>query len=394
VRFHTVIFPSCLLGTKDKWTMLHHISTTEYLNYEQGKFSKSRNIGVFGDKAGQIGVSNSVWRYYLLANRPETGDTQFSWHEFILRNNSELLANLGNFVNRVLRFLVAQYDGVLPELPEGMGLRVGPEALEGAAPHSGGEEAAPERGAPLFARVVRDVNTLLSQYAVAMDAVKVRLGLQTMMQISARGNVFLVEAGVDNSLFANSRAECDATMLVAVNLIWVLSALVHPFMPDTADAICAQLNAPPRTVPVEDTTNGKVVPGDQVSSAAANPPKARFSLDLLPGHRIGKPAHLFKPIDAKKEEEWRKQFGGEPSKADAAPTLSKKQAMKQAKAAKKAAPQAPQLKRPTAEWKALDEEMRKQSEVVRKAKETAKKGEEEAATANVDGELAALMRLK
>ncbi len=49
IPFHTVIFPSSLLGTKENWTMLHHISTTEYLNYEDGKFSKTRGIGVFGE---------------------------------------------------------------------------------------------------------------------------------------------------------------------------------------------------------------------------------------------------------------------------------------------------------------------------------------------------------
>jgi hypothetical protein len=49
VPFHTVIFPSTLLGTNEKWTLLHHISTTEYLLYENGKFSKSRGVGVFGN---------------------------------------------------------------------------------------------------------------------------------------------------------------------------------------------------------------------------------------------------------------------------------------------------------------------------------------------------------
>jgi methionyl-tRNA synthetase len=49
IPFHTVIFPCSLLGTNEAWTLLHHISTTEYLNYEDGKFSKSRGVGVFGD---------------------------------------------------------------------------------------------------------------------------------------------------------------------------------------------------------------------------------------------------------------------------------------------------------------------------------------------------------
>jgi len=55
----------------------------EFLNYEGGKFSKSRNLGVFGMQAQQTGVPASVWRYYLLANRPESADSMFSWSDFV-----------------------------------------------------------------------------------------------------------------------------------------------------------------------------------------------------------------------------------------------------------------------------------------------------------------------
>lgn len=82
-------------------TIFPSSTCTEYLNYESGKFSKSRNVGVFGNTAQEIGVPPDVWRYYLLANRPETGDSIFVWKEFVTKNNSELLNNLGNFVNRV-----------------------------------------------------------------------------------------------------------------------------------------------------------------------------------------------------------------------------------------------------------------------------------------------------
>ncbi len=74
VPFRTVILPASALGTKNPWTKLHTLSTTEYLNYENTKFSKTRGVGVFGNNAKEIGVSPSVWRYYLIANRPETGD--------------------------------------------------------------------------------------------------------------------------------------------------------------------------------------------------------------------------------------------------------------------------------------------------------------------------------
>lgn len=59
---------------------------------------------VFGNSAKETSAPPSVWRYYLLMNRPETSDSQFMWGEFIARNNTELLNNLGNFVNRVSRY--------------------------------------------------------------------------------------------------------------------------------------------------------------------------------------------------------------------------------------------------------------------------------------------------
>lgn len=385
VRFHTVIFPSCLIGTKDKWVKLHHVSTSDYLQYESGKFSKSRNIGVFGDKAGTIGVPADVWRYYLLANRPETGDSLFSWKEFIARNNNELLANLGNLVNRVLKFLTAKYDGRLPAIPEGFGLRAGPEPVE-----------VDKTSTSPFNRVVRDVNDLLSVYATSMDAVRLRLGLHTAMQISARGNLFLSEAGIDNTLFDERRAECDAMMLIVVNLIYILSTVIHPFMPQTSDSICEQLNAPPRLLPVE---NRGIVDADKQQEAAATqgPLKASFALDLLPGHKIGKPAHLFKQIEIKKEEEWRKMFGGEQdakaaAEADKKPVMSKNAAAKAAKAAKKAAE--PKIKNPTPEYKELEAKVKEQGEVVRKLKEGAKKGTVTVDEATVNGEVSKLLNLK
>ncbi|CAO1629847.1 unnamed protein product [Jaminaea pallidilutea] len=413
VRFHTVIFPSCLLGTKDPWTMLHHISTTEYLQYESGKFSKSRNVGVFGDKASSIGVPASVWRYYLLSSRPETADSHFAWREFVERNNGELLANLGNFVNRLLTFCSKKYDGILPELPQGQGLCV--------------EQPLEESEDSVNGRFIRDVNRIVSQYVSAMEAVRLRLGLRTMMNLSARGNLFLTESGLDNNLFTNKRAECDAVMLLAVNLIWVISSLAHPFMPETADQICEQLDAPARSVPfVEDGSASGVAAVEDDDTAAASQQqqetgaikgRALFALDLLPGHKIGKPAHLFRRIDEKQADAWRAQFGGEtaakaaaladaPSKApsgtsktgtgqqDGQAGLSKKQMQKLEKEKKKAAQAAkeaaqPQVRSP--EMVALDQQIEAQGKVVRQAKEAAKAG---AAAGDVDKEVSVLLQLK
>lgn len=112
VPFHTVIFPSTLIGTEQPYTLLHRISTTEYLNYEDDKFSKTRGIGVFGDNIVDSGIPSEVIRYYLLINRPEKSDTVFTWSDFGMKNNNELLPNIGNLVNRALKFVYKNFDQV------------------------------------------------------------------------------------------------------------------------------------------------------------------------------------------------------------------------------------------------------------------------------------------
>jgi methionyl-tRNA synthetase len=114
IPFHTVIFPSSLLGTGEKWTMLHHMSSTEYLNYESGKFSKSRGIGVFGTDVMETGISADTWRFYIFYNRPEKSDSLFTWKDFAEKVNGELIGNLGNLVNRTLSFVSRYYDGKIP----------------------------------------------------------------------------------------------------------------------------------------------------------------------------------------------------------------------------------------------------------------------------------------
>ena len=117
IPFHTVIFPSSLLGGGDNWTMLHHMSSSEYLNYESGKFSKSRGIGVFGTDVMETGIPADVWRFYIYYNRPEKSDSLFTWKDFQEKVNSELIGNLGNLVNRTLTFMNRYYEGKIPGCP-------------------------------------------------------------------------------------------------------------------------------------------------------------------------------------------------------------------------------------------------------------------------------------
>ncbi|KAG2017982.1 methionyl tRNA synthetase [Coprinopsis cinerea AmutBmut pab1-1] len=269
VYFHTVYWPSVQIGDGRNWTKLHHLSTTEYLNYEGGKFSKSKNRGVFGPAAKDTGIPASVWRYYLLSTRPETADAMFSWSDCVAANNNVLLNNFGNFVNRALKFISSQYGGVIPDSEDAPG------------PYSPNDEVDGE--------FFTHVNSLLKDYIDAMDAVKLRLGLQTVMLISAQGNNYLQSSGLNKALMTSKPKRCAQVVSRAANLIYLLSVLIHPFMPATGAAIERQLNAPPRAVPDV------------------------FSNDILAGHTIGTPEHLFKKIEESKIEEWRAKFGGNES---------------------------------------------------------------------------------
>lgn len=136
IPFHTVIFPCTLLGSEARedsqggWTKLFHMSSTEYLNYEDGKFSKSRNVGVFGSDAIESGIPADAWRFYIFYNRPERQDFQFTWKDFQEKLNSELVGNLGNLVNRTLLFVNKYYGGKIPQSAEDKTLWEKVRALE------------------------------------------------------------------------------------------------------------------------------------------------------------------------------------------------------------------------------------------------------------------------
>ena len=262
VVFHSVVFPSSQIGTQETWTKVHHLSSTEYLTYEGGKFSKSRGIGVFGDSAALTGVPPDVWRYYLLSHRPETHDSEFNWNSFISSNNA-LLKNLGNFVSRVVKFLNSRhYNNIVPDYSEHRDVVI--DTLK------------------------EEVNSLLARYVQELDAVKLRAALATVMQISSKGNLFLQSSGLDNKLTETEPRKCAAVIGLAVNLIHLLASIVSPYMPDTAGSMNAQLCAV--SLPILDQWKA-----DSIES----------------GHEVGKAVYLFTNVNPAKAEEWRKQFGSE-----------------------------------------------------------------------------------
>ena len=86
-------------------------------NYEDTKFSKSRNIGVFGSDVIKSGIDVDLWRFYLLAIRPEKQDSAFTWQEFFDKVNNEFIDNIANLINRSLVYANANFSGPLESRP-------------------------------------------------------------------------------------------------------------------------------------------------------------------------------------------------------------------------------------------------------------------------------------
>ncbi|KAL1984601.1 hypothetical protein VTN96DRAFT_8903 [Rasamsonia emersonii] len=263
VPFHTIIFPGSQLGTGDNWTQVYKLSAAEYLNYEGGKFSKSKGVGVFGNNAKDIGVDPDIWRYYLLSRRPESNDSEFKWEEFVNANNNDLLKNLGNLVQRVIKFCQSKMGGVVPEYGK--------------------------YSDALLEDHKKQVDTLLKAYIEHLEAIKLRAGLADVLHISALGNKLLQDNKLDNRLFTEEPDRCAAVIGLALNHLHLLASVLSPYMPGTAESIFQQLGVEP--VPrIPDT----------------------WEVDALkPGHVIGEPKLLFTRIPTEKIEEWREAYGGE-----------------------------------------------------------------------------------
>ncbi len=113
IAFHTVSFPATLIGSGEPWKTVDVIKGLHWLNYEGGKFSTSRNRGIFTDAALEE-LPADLWRWWLIANAPESADTDFSVAKFASDVNKDLADIFGNLVNRIVSFTHHAFDGRIP----------------------------------------------------------------------------------------------------------------------------------------------------------------------------------------------------------------------------------------------------------------------------------------
>uniref|UniRef100_A0A671SDB7 Methionine--tRNA ligase, cytoplasmic n=1 Tax=Sinocyclocheilus anshuiensis TaxID=1608454 RepID=A0A671SDB7_9TELE len=267
VPFHSVVFPCSLLGAQDNYTLVNHLIATEYLNYEDTKFSKSRGVGVFGDMAKDTGIPSDVWRFYLLYLRPEGQDSAFSWSDMALKNNSELLNNLGNFINRAGMFVSKFFDGCVPEMLLNEDDK----------------------------RLIAQVRWELKQYIQLLDKVRIRDALKCILSISRHGNQYmqLNEPWKKIKGGDGDRQRAGTVTGVSVNVACLLSAVLEPYMPSVSHTIRQQLQAPHTCV----------------SAILQN--TGTFICTLPAGHRISAVSPLFQKLENEQIEVLRKRFGGQ-----------------------------------------------------------------------------------
>ncbi len=218
VPFHSVVFPSTLLGTGSKWTMVNHLISTEYLNYEDAKFSKSRGIGVFGNDAQDTGIPADIWRFYLMYTRPESADSAFKWEDLMTKTNSELLANLGNFFNRAMKFTKDNYNGTI------------------------GKICLDDKDLELLA----SINQSLAEYVALLEKCNERDAIKQIFNISRVGNQ-LMQAEKPWKLVKSTddkeKARAYSVVSLCANIGCLLAVLVEPYMPNLSRVMLEQLNA-------------------------------------------------------------------------------------------------------------------------------------------------------
>ncbi|MEC4018365.1 methionine--tRNA ligase [Streptomyces sp. H27-D2] len=263
VPFHTVMFPATMLGTREPWKKVDYVKAFNWLNYYGGKFSTSQKRGIFTDAALEL-LPADYWRYFLIANAPESDDTSFTWELFSSSVNKDLADTLGNFVNRVLSFSRKRFGDEVP---------AGREA--GEAEQKLGEQIA----------------ELLAEYEGHMETLQFRKAAHALRALWSAGNSYLEE----KAPWLEIKTDQDGaalTLRTAMNLIHLYSVISEPFIPASARLMRSAFTL------TDDTTPW--ITAEQAKSLSAVPAGTPFTV----------PPVLFAKITAEDLDAYRERFGG------------------------------------------------------------------------------------
>ena len=248
IPFHTIILPALLLASGEEYNLPWNVSSTEFLQFKGEKASKSRKIGIWIDEALDM-FPVDYWRFFLLATRPESKDTNFSWDFFLEKINADLNDTYGNFIHRTLTFIASKFNG---EIPPAQKLDADDEM------------------------VLTTIREKVEAIAAELEACKEQSAANALISLSRIGNQYLNEKE-PWKLLKTDQPRAATIFYVAAQIVKALAVTSEPFIPNRAEELWQMLNLP--------------------GTAA----KSRWDEAVHPleaGHKIGKPIPLFHKIDA------------------------------------------------------------------------------------------------
>lgn len=248
IVFHCVIFPA-MLKAEGSYVLPDNVPANEFLNLEGDKLSTSKNWAVWlHEYLEEFPDKQDILRYALTATAPETKDNDFTWKDFQARNNNELVANYGNFINRVVVLTNKYYNGVIPE---------------------------PENYNAIDQDVLQSIIEFPDKIANSLERYRFKEAAQIMMDLARLGNKYLAEQEPWKTV-KEDEGRTQTIMFVSLQIAAALAVLSEPFLPFTASKLKAMLNLP-------NNLTWNSIKEDAVQ--------------LHPKHQINKASLLFERID-------------------------------------------------------------------------------------------------
>ena len=264
VPFHTLSFPATIIGSGEDWKLVDRLKSFNWLTYYGGKFSTSEHRGVFMSDALEL-LPADYWRWYLMANAPESDDASFTWELFGDAVNKDLVGTFGNFVNRTVTQVVRHFGEQVPV---------------------GGAPGAAE------AELAQRAEARLAEYVGHLDALEFRKAAAALRALWAEGNLYLEQTEPWKTIKVD-RDRTACTLRTALGLVLAHSVASAPFVPATAERLRAAF---PDAV-------GVPLRLDAGLAAAA-------SEVLRPGADLVPPSLLFRKLDPDELAGWEQRFSG------------------------------------------------------------------------------------
>jgi len=213
IPFHTIILPALLLASGQGYNLPWNVSATEFLQFKGQKASKSQRVGIWIDEALEM-FPVDYWRFFLIATRPESKDTNFTWTAFMEKINSDLNDTFGNFIHRTLSFINSKFDGQIPA----------PTKLDKD------DEA-----------VLQVIKEKVAQAAKEIEDSWLQSAANTLIGISRIGNQYLNTKEPWN-LMKTDKERAGTIFYVAAQVVKAIAVVSEPFMPQTAQQLWQTLN--------------------------------------------------------------------------------------------------------------------------------------------------------